>query len=98
MPEFFKEHMLPCYFKQLIGFDCPFCGSQRALALLFEGDILGSLTMYPALLPLLLTGFFFISRLLSFTLITKAGLSRLFYATLAIIFISYCLKISNIVL
>lgn len=88
--------MLPCIFKQYTGVDCPFCGMQRALVLLLDGDIIGSVQMYPALLPVLLTCVFFVLRLFSFALISRAGINRLFYATIAVIFISYCIKLGNI--
>ncbi len=36
--------ILPCLWKWLTGYDCPFCGFQRAMrTLLFEGDLLAAL-------------------------------------------------------
>lgn len=46
--------MLPCLNKQIFGFDCPGCGLQRAVALLFKGEFLEAFIMYPAIYPLLL--------------------------------------------
>lgn len=33
-----------CVLKQLTGFDCPGCGSQRAFAALLEGDVWGAVS------------------------------------------------------
>ncbi len=49
-----KELMLPCFSKRLFGMDCPGCGLQRSVLLLFEGDFLGAFKMYPAIYPLVL--------------------------------------------
>lgn len=46
--------MLPCVFKAAFGIECPGCGIQRSALLLLRGDLLGSLLMYPALIPLVL--------------------------------------------
>ena len=50
--------MLPCFTKKIIGMDCPGCGIQRSISLLFQGDIVDSFLMYPALIPIIfLLGF-----------------------------------------
>ena len=46
--------LIPCLFKKVFGFECPGCGIQRAIILLFQGRIADSFTMYPALLPMIL--------------------------------------------
>lgn len=51
---FLESKMLPCTTKYWLGFDCPGCGIQRAFIALLKGDLLGSLQLYPALIPLLL--------------------------------------------
>lgn len=53
-----EEFMLPCLNKQLFGFDCLGCGAQRAFLLVFQGEFLSALKMYPAIYTfLLLLGF-----------------------------------------
>ena len=42
---------MPCAYRQLFGFDCPFCGAQ----LLLQGRLRESLLLFPALLPLAAT-------------------------------------------
>ena len=49
-----EEYMLPCLNKRLFGFDCPGCGTQRALMLLFRGDWVGAFHMFPAIYTLIL--------------------------------------------
>ena len=45
--------MLPCMYKKYLGLECPGCGFQRALILLFKGEFMASLKMYPPLIPIL---------------------------------------------
>jgi len=47
--------MFECYWKSTYGIACFGCGFQRALILLFEGDVVGSFKMYPALIPIVFT-------------------------------------------
>ncbi len=49
-----QQHQLPCVFKALFHFDCPGCGFQRSAIALLQGNILMSIKLYPALLPMLL--------------------------------------------
>ena len=41
--------MIPCMSKQLFGLDCPGCGMQRSVALLFRGDFAEAFHMFPAI-------------------------------------------------
>ena len=41
--------MLPCPLKFLTGYDCPFCGGQRALAAIAHGDISDAFWFNPVL-------------------------------------------------
>ncbi|MBO6051720.1 MAG: DUF2752 domain-containing protein [Bacteroidales bacterium] len=51
---------MPCVWKHYFGIDCPFCGFQRAVIALLQGDIWKSITLFPALLPLSVTGLLFL--------------------------------------
>lgn len=53
MSEHLHEHLLPCVMKQATGLDCLGCGMQRSFLALLEGDLAGSISLYPALLPML---------------------------------------------
>jgi hypothetical protein len=48
-----EQHMLSCPSKTFFHLDCPGCGIQRSFIALLKGDIYNSLTLYPALLPIL---------------------------------------------
>ncbi|MDO9184731.1 MAG: DUF2752 domain-containing protein [Bacteroidia bacterium] len=50
-----ENHMMPCFYKQISGIDCPGCGMQRSFIDLLHGDFIASFKMYPALLPVLFT-------------------------------------------
>lgn len=54
LAQWIEQHSKPCFYKQHFGFECPGCGFQRALAELLKGNILESIRLYPALIPLLL--------------------------------------------
>ncbi len=43
--------MQPCFYVKFLGVECPGCGTQRAFIELLKGNISGSLTIFPALLP-----------------------------------------------
>lgn len=51
--DFIEENALTCTNKKLFGIECLGCGFQRSFILLCRGDILGSIKMYPALLPII---------------------------------------------
>lgn len=53
---------LQCPFKLLTGYDCPGCGSQRALHALLHGDVKQAFTYNPLFIlaiPYVITGFIF---------------------------------------
>jgi hypothetical protein len=49
-----EDYMLPCLNKQILGFECTGCGMQRALALIYNGEFIAALQMYPAIYTLIL--------------------------------------------
>lgn len=46
--------MLPCPSVKYFHVQCPGCGLQRGFVALLKGDIINSIQLYPALIPLLL--------------------------------------------
>lgn len=46
--------MFPCSWKETLGIDCPSCGAQRSFEALLHGELLKSLLLFPALIPLML--------------------------------------------
>ena len=49
-----ESHMGTCFYKRILGIDCPGCGMQRALINLLKGNIWESLKDYPALTPIII--------------------------------------------
>ena len=47
-----ETHMGTCAFREHTGLACPGCGMQSSLIALLKGNLLESLRLYPALLPL----------------------------------------------
>jgi hypothetical protein len=48
-----EGHMGTCRFHEQTQVACPGCGLQRAFIALLKGDLLESIAMFPALIPLL---------------------------------------------
>ncbi len=91
-----EDYMLPCLNKRLFGVDCPGCGIQRSIDLLFHGEFLAAFKMYPAIYPMLLLLLF-----LSSTLVVKikyAFFIKWFLTTLTVgtIIVSYLIKMNNL--
>ncbi len=49
--DWLEKRQLPCTYKSVLGVECPGCGMQRAFIALLRGDFVGSLKLYPALIP-----------------------------------------------
>lgn len=83
---------MTCPYKAMIGFDCPGCGMQRSFIELLKGNFIESFQLYPALLPtiftLLFTGVHLIFKFKNGAAIIKYS----FISTIAIVLISYLLK------
>lgn len=62
--ELFRDNMQSCFYKRNFGVECPGCGTQRAMLKLMEGDIIGSIKMYPPILLVLLTAGFLVLHLI----------------------------------
>jgi hypothetical protein len=54
-----EDFMLTCPSKKFLGVECPGCGAQRAVVLVFEGRFSEAFHMYPAVYTLLLFLFIF---------------------------------------
>ena len=50
-----EQYLLPCAYKQIFGIACPMCGFQRGMICLMQGNIIGSIEMFPPLLFLIFT-------------------------------------------
>jgi hypothetical protein len=87
-----ENNMLPCFTKQLWGFDCPGCGLQRAIVFLIQGEFGAAFEMYPAIYPMLiLFGFLIIDKLFSIKYADKIT-NVLLIGTVGFILTNYLLK------
>ncbi len=87
-----EKFMLPCFTKQIWGFDCPGCGLQRSFVFLLKGEFGAAFAMYPAIYPmLLLFGFLILDKLFSIKYATKIT-NVLLIGTVAFILTNYILK------
>ena len=88
-----EESLLPCLNKQILGIECPGCGMQRAVLLLFEGDFSGAFFMYPGLFPMILLVLFLAAD--QFIKIKYANIISivLMITTVTFILTNYILKI-----
>ena len=68
--------MLPCLWKKTFGIDCLGCGTQRSIALIFQGEFVAAFKMYPAIYTLILM---FAILLLHIKYKFKQGSKILFY-------------------
>ncbi len=88
-----EDAMLPCLNKQLLGIECPGCGIQRSVALLFKGEFIEAFYMYPAIYTLiLLFAFLFVNAFQSVKYANKIIIG-LAITNIAIILINYLLKL-----
>lgn len=87
-----EESMLSCFYKKNFGLECPGCGMQRSLVLLLKGDIVASIKMFPALIPMLAMFVFLILHLIF--KFEKGGiyLKYFFIFTVSIIVVNYIFK------
>jgi len=51
--QWLESHMMPCFYKQHFGIECPGCGMQRSAIELLKGNLMDSFILFPALIPLL---------------------------------------------
>lgn len=49
-----EKYMLPCPSKKFLGIECFGCGTQRAIAMVFQGKFVEAFHMFPAVYTLLL--------------------------------------------
>jgi hypothetical protein len=90
-----EKHMLSCPYKVITSIDCPGCGIQRSFVFLLKGDLAGSFSLYPALLPVIFTLILTAAHLLFRFKKGPESIKFSFFITTGIIVISYIFKICS---
>ena len=89
----FETHMGTCSFKSQAGIECPGCGMQRSIIALLKGEILESILVFPALVPMIAM-FGFLGIHLAFNLKHGALVLKIFFIlNISLIFGSYIFKL-----
>ena len=94
--EWLESHLRTCSFKEIFGIDCPGCGLQRSFIELLKGNIMESISLYPALSPIL---FMFLFLFLHLVLKFRNGahiLKIMFIANISLISLHYIFKLITI--
>ncbi len=87
-----EDYMLPCVNKEFLGVECPGCGLQRAVALVFRGEFADAFLMYPAVYTLmLLFGFLIADQFFTIRFANKISIG-LMLSTILLILINFILK------
>lgn len=87
-----EDYMLPCLNKQLLGLDCPGCGLQRSVDLLWHGEFVAAFQMYPAIYTLIPLFALLISNKVFNLKVNNLWITSLSVATVALILINYIFK------
>lgn len=87
----------PCHFLKATGFYCPGCGGTRAVAFLFQGDIVNSLFYHPAVMYFVIGLIVFVLSHVLADLLKRETMRLLikpvfFYGLIAVICIQFIYK------
>ena len=93
LTEWLERHQAPCSWKETFGVDCPGCGMQRAVIELLKGNLMESIRIYPALIPLLLLLSFLLLHLIFNFRRGHLIIKILFIFTVSIMFVHFLYKI-----
>jgi hypothetical protein len=90
--QWLEGSQLTCPSKRFFHIDCPGCGMQRSFILLVKGELLPSIQLYPALIPLFFLWVYLIAHLI-FRFKNGARNLQIFFGICAgIIFVHYIYK------
>ena len=92
-----EDYMLPCLNKKIFGIDCLGCGIQRALSLVFQGEFIAAFKMYPAIYTLLLLAIIVGVNFIYNIKYAQKIISILAILNIAIIVISYVIKMNQLI-
>ena len=90
-----SSHMLSCPSRRYLHIECPGCGLQRSCIALLHGDLVTSLQLYPATIPIMMV-FGFTMFHLKFDFSKGAVILKYLYVFAAIVILTfYIYKIIN---
>ncbi|WP_199269591.1 DUF2752 domain-containing protein [Formosa sp. L2A11] len=89
------DYMLPCLTKKFLGFDCLGCGLQRSIALILNGDFIAAFKMYPAIYTIIIFSAFIVVNIFKSFKHQETIKKWLIITNIAIIVISYIIKLST---
>jgi hypothetical protein len=90
-----ETHQASCFFKSVLGIECPGCGTQRAFIYLLKGELIQSFHTYPPLI-LFLSLIIFLSLHLIFKFQNGGTyLKYLFISTAIIVLINFIYRLIN---
>lgn len=88
--------MLSCPSRKYFHIECPGCGFQRSCIALFQGDLVTSLSLYPATIPIIIM-IGFVALHLKYKYLFGAMLIKYLQVTIAIvIMVFYIYKIIHL--
>ncbi|WP_111307571.1 DUF2752 domain-containing protein [Confluentibacter sediminis] len=90
-----EDYMLPCLNKKLFGIDCPGCGMQRSVLLIFQGDFEAAFHLYPAIFLLIPLALIITTSLFYKFKYSNKIINILAIISIVTIIISYLIKIIN---
>ena len=93
--DWLEKRQLPCFYKSVLGTECPGCGMQRAFIALLRGNLQESLQLYPALIPLVIMFAVLVVHIFYHLKHGAKILTGLFIFNTAIIVVSYICKLIN---
>jgi hypothetical protein len=93
--DWLESNIKPCFYKENLGFECPGCGLQRSLIQLLNGNIIESLKLYPALIPIIIMFIFLIVHLIMKFKNGAEILKYMFIFNITIVIINYIFKLIN---
>ena len=81
----------------MFGIDCPGCGFQRSCIALLKGDVMKSVALYPATIPLIVTALFLLADA-KFHFKNRRVIKNVLYISVAtIVIVSYTIKMCLLV-
>lgn len=88
-----ESHQQACFYKKYLGIECPGCGMQRSFIKMLKGNFIESITLFPALIPMILLIFILIIHLIFKLKNGAVMLKILFIINISIVVLSYIYKL-----